>query len=404
MKKILIVGGGQGQLPLIEAAKKEGYYTIICDFAGDQCPGAKYADKLYSVSTRDVDAVYDVAKNEQIDGIISNSEPSMLCVTEVGERLGLIGNPLKSIQTFISKSEFRALQNNIGVYSPKHVEVDSWESALKAIADIEYPIFVKPGESSGSRGSVKIEKENLSDFKQAFNSCMLHTRNKRVVIEEYVEMSSNTTIEADIFVCNGEILWDGIYSTLRAEWSPIIPMVCSFPSIFNHNQLNIFKEVIGKTIKAGGITFGQYNVEAYFNNKGELFVIEINVRQGGNNLPAYLKVSTGIDYDKLLVTSSVGDFEYWDEVISTSRNYNNIIHFNLYSKVNGIYEGIKMPKYLQNKVVCIKELMCKGDLVHECVNASDIVANIDFKFDSKEEMDAIRENLSDIVTVKLKND
>ena len=401
MKMILVVGGGQGQMPLITAAKAEGYYLIVCDYAGESCPGAKYADKLYSVSTRDVDAVFEVAKEEKVDGIISNSEPSMLCVTEVGEKLGLIGNPLKSIQTFISKSEFRALQKKIGVYSPKHIEVDSWESALMAIADIEYPIFVKPGESSGSRGSLKIDQENLTVFKHAFESCMAHTRNHKVVIEEYVEMSSNTTIEADIFVCKGEILWDGIYSTLRAEWSSVIPMVCSFPSNFNPSQLQIFKEVVGKIIEEGGITFGQYNVEAYFNDKGNLFVIEINVRQGGNNLPAYLKASTGIDYDRLLVTTSVGDFDYWYEVISSSRVYNNIIHFNLYSKVDGIYESINIPEYLQDKVVCIKELMCKGDIVHECENAADIVANIDFKFDSKEEMDAIRVHLSDIVTVNL---
>ena len=401
MKKILIVGGGQGQLPLIEAAKKEGYCTIICDYAGDQCPGAKYADKLYSVSTRDVDAVYEVAKNERVDGIISNSEPSMLCVTEVGERLGLIGNPLKSIQTFISKSEFRALQKNIGVYSPKHVEVDSWESALKAISDIEYPIFVKPGESSGSRGSIKIEKENLFDFKQAFNSCMSHTRNKRIVIEEYVEMPSNTTIEADIFVCRGEILWNGIYSTLRASWAPMIPMVYSMPSIFTEEQVETFKAVVGKTIREGGINFGQYNVEAYFNNKGELFVIEINVRQGGNNLPYFLKEATGIDFDKLLVKSSVGDLDYWNEVISTPSSYKNVIHYGLYSKSNGFYKGIKIPENLRSKVLHVHELTNKGECVHECLNAADIVAIIDFKFETFGEMSSVREQLPDLVTVDL---
>ena len=401
MKKILIVGGGQGQLPLIKAAKNEGYYTIICDFAGEKCPGAKYADKICNVSTRDVEAVYEVAKNEQIDGIISNSEPSMLCVTEVGERLGLIGNRLKSIQTFISKSEFRALQKNIGVYSPKHVEVDSWESALKVFSDLEYPIFVKPGESSGSRGSLKIEKENLFDFKQAFNTCMSHTRNKRVVIEEYVEMPSNTTVEADIFVCQGEILWNGIYSTLRANWAPMIPMVYSIPSILSKEQVDKFKDVVEKTIKDGGITFGQYNVEAYFNNKGELFVIEINVRQGGNNLPYFLKEATGIDYDKLLVKSSVGDFEYWGEVISTPSTYNNVIHYSLYSKSKGFYKGVNIPKNLLSKVLHIHEFVNKGDCVHECVNAADIVAIIDFKFETLAEMNSVREQLPNLVTVNI---
>jgi hypothetical protein len=31
MKKILIVGGGVNQMPLVLASKHEGYYTIVVD-------------------------------------------------------------------------------------------------------------------------------------------------------------------------------------------------------------------------------------------------------------------------------------------------------------------------------------------------------------------------------------
>ena len=77
MKKLLILGGAEAQVPLIQAAKKEEYYVVLCDWTTTN-PGIKYADKHYQVNTLDRDAVIKVAIEEKIDGVISNSEPAML--------------------------------------------------------------------------------------------------------------------------------------------------------------------------------------------------------------------------------------------------------------------------------------------------------------------------------------
>ena len=48
MKKILILGGGKNQLPLLEAAKEEGYFIILCDY-DPNASGRKLCDKFYKV-------------------------------------------------------------------------------------------------------------------------------------------------------------------------------------------------------------------------------------------------------------------------------------------------------------------------------------------------------------------
>ena len=58
MKKILIVGGGVNQMPLVLASKHEGYYTIVVDYAGKKCPAYTVADRFYNVSTQDEDRRY----------------------------------------------------------------------------------------------------------------------------------------------------------------------------------------------------------------------------------------------------------------------------------------------------------------------------------------------------------
>ena len=70
MKKILLLGGSAQQVIAIETAKKLGDYTIVCDFLEDN-PGQFVADKFYLVSTTDKDKILDVAKKENIDGILA---------------------------------------------------------------------------------------------------------------------------------------------------------------------------------------------------------------------------------------------------------------------------------------------------------------------------------------------
>lgn len=43
MKKLMILGGGPNQIPLIKAAKKNGYHVIVCDYS-ESAPGVELAD------------------------------------------------------------------------------------------------------------------------------------------------------------------------------------------------------------------------------------------------------------------------------------------------------------------------------------------------------------------------
>ena len=90
-KKILILGVGEAQRNLIQASLNQGYYVIVCDLREDR-EGAKLANKYYKVDYMDRKAVLEIAQRENIDGVISNSEPAMLNVAYIAEQLGLPGD------------------------------------------------------------------------------------------------------------------------------------------------------------------------------------------------------------------------------------------------------------------------------------------------------------------------
>ena len=98
MKKILMLGGSMQQIPIIKRAKEMGLYVITCDYCPDN-PGHKFADEYYNVSTTDLDAVLELAKRLNIDGIVAYaSDPAAPTAAYVSEKLGLPGNPYQSVK------------------------------------------------------------------------------------------------------------------------------------------------------------------------------------------------------------------------------------------------------------------------------------------------------------------
>ena len=133
MKKIMILGGGPNQIPLIKAAKKNGYYVVLCDYS-EKAPGVALADELCLVSIMDLEGVVNAAKEQRVDGIFTNSEPAMQIATDAANRLGLPANPSSVIELLSSKAQFRKLQREHGFVVPASGVAANLVEALRSPA------------------------------------------------------------------------------------------------------------------------------------------------------------------------------------------------------------------------------------------------------------------------------
>ena len=370
MKKILILGANDKQVQLIRAAKEEGYYVIVCDY-DDSRPGIPLADKVYPVNYMDQDSVLSVAKQEQIDGVLGNNDPAMSTVAYVSEQLGLVGNPKSSIDAIISKFGFREIQERAMVLCPKHFETNDFAEVYESIRPLNDPIVIKPSLSAGSQGTTRAFKNQVETIRHAFDICKGFSRNGKVTIEEYVEMPSLNVIEGDIFVMGDEILWNGIFTTGRSKNAPMLPMTYIFPAILTDEQLDAVKTSLTKVFREAGIRHGQYNVELYFTGTGELFIIEANPRQGGNRIPQLLKQHTGIDYDRLLVTTAVGDNTYFDSAKNSKLTLNYLTQHIIFSDCNGVLERVVIDPAIREHIADVELLKQKGDHVNQFTIARD---------------------------------
>ena len=204
MKKILLLGGSAQQVVAIKAARNLGYYTILCDFLPDN-PGQYVADKFYLVSTTDKNAVLEVAQKEQIDGVLAYaSDPAAPTAAYIAEKLGLPGNPYRSVEILCNKDQFRKFLLENGFSAPKATGYSFAEDALKDKTSYEYPIIIKPVDSSGSKGATVLYSENglvdALEFAFSFSRC------HRIIVERFIEKKHPYLIGGDIFIEDGKVV------------------------------------------------------------------------------------------------------------------------------------------------------------------------------------------------------
>ena len=70
MKKLMVLGAGISQLPLIQTAKNMGLHVIVVSRQGNY-PGFALADQVYYEDTTNSQKIVEISKHEHIDGICS---------------------------------------------------------------------------------------------------------------------------------------------------------------------------------------------------------------------------------------------------------------------------------------------------------------------------------------------
>lgn len=96
MKKIMILGAGIYQVPLIKKAKEMGLYVIVVSIKGNY-PGFDLADKCYYENTRNYEEILKIAQNENVDGICTTgTDVAVKTIGYVCEKMNLCGLDIAS--------------------------------------------------------------------------------------------------------------------------------------------------------------------------------------------------------------------------------------------------------------------------------------------------------------------
>jgi biotin carboxylase len=292
-KRILFLGGAYAQIPIILEAKRRGWYVITCDYLPEN-PGHKYADEYHNVSTTDREKVLELARDLHLDYVVAYaSDPAAPVAAYVSEQLGLPGNSYDSIRVLSEKDLFRKFLLDNGFNAPRSVSVTANRDPLTLTENLNFPVIVKPTDSSGSKGVSKVISEN--DLQKAVEYASFFSRNKRIIIEEFV-VGSGKQLHGDGFVFDGNLVFtylgDHHYDT---KVNPFVPFSTTWPSERDEKTIQTVEKVVASVVKMSGFKNGGINIEARIAENGDVYIMEIGPRSGGNFVPQVIRYATGFD-------------------------------------------------------------------------------------------------------------
>ncbi|MFQ3191361.1 MAG: biotin carboxylase [Paraglaciecola sp.] len=380
-KKILFLGATAQQIPPIKYALEQGHYVITCDYLPEN-PGHELAHERHDISTTDQEAVLALSQKLKIDGIVAYaSDPAAPTQAYVAEKMGLVGNPYESVLILARKDLFRDFLAKNGFNTPRSESFYDFNKAQEWLSKIGVPTFIKPIDSSGSKGVSNINKHD--DLERAFNLALSFSREKKVVVEEAIAREGYQ-IDSDIFMNDGEIvfwIWGDQHQDIMCH--PYAPIAISFPSVLAPNIQIKAKDEIEKILKKLGFKTGAFNVEFVVDSDSEVWVIEIGPRNGGNLIPEVIKCSTGVDLIKYTVDSALG-FDCADLVMRPTKGFYS--SYMLHALEDGKVKEIWYSDEIKNNIIQDTIYIKSGDEVQKFNGSNHTLGTMIMKFETQEEM------------------
>lgn len=304
-KRLLVLAAGILQVPVIKKAKEKGYYVIAVD--GDSnAIGLQYADKAICANITDEEIMLEIAREQHVDGVIHPcSEVSMNVMGRINDELGLAGITKEQAIRATNKHLMREAFEKGNAPSPKSILTDSVEDAWEHLQnDFSTDGILKPSRNSGSRGIAKVVRDmNKADFINAYNIALNESRDKSVLIEQFIE---GPEFSIEIIVWNGKVNVLTVTDKKTTGAPHFVELGHNQPSCYSKEDVETLKAAAVAGVKALGVNNCACHAEAKLMN-GKAYLMEIGARLGGDFISTELThLSTGIDMVAAAINVALG--------------------------------------------------------------------------------------------------
>lgn len=318
MKKLVIIGANDFQNKLILKAKELGYETHVFAWK-ENAPGEKSADYFYPISITEKEKILEQCKIIKPCAVTSiASDLAMLTVSFVSQALGLICNSQECVSYTTNKFNMRTRLQESGVYTPKFVKVyqndynnknskDSFDRISELFFNNNHSNYsgsaiVKPTDRSGSRGITKIS--NPSQLEKAIIAAFSNSFEKAAIIEEYID-GEEYSCECISYKGKHEFL--ALTKKITTGSPHFIETGHIQPSGLSEKEINKIVPIIFKALDALKIENGASHSEFKIDRNGNVKIIEIGARMGGDCIGSDLvEISTGYDFLKMVIDTAQG--------------------------------------------------------------------------------------------------
>jgi len=302
-KKLAIIRADDAQMPFIEKAREMGIETHCFSWDKEGAVFCKpFADYFHPISILEKEQILEKCKEIKIDGVVSKSDNAVPTVAFVAQGIGIPGNNYEDALIMSNKYKARIAFFKNGVNSPNFTIAKEGEDI--DIKEIKFPVIVKPTDRSASIGIKKVDNE--TELQEAIQRAQKLSFAREALIEEFITGSEATL---DMITFQGKH-YPIIISDTETTGAPYFTKIGYHqPSLLNPEiQEKIIVEA-KKALTALKFNNGASDTEVIVTKSGEVKVIEINPRMGGDATEHLVRLSTGYDFAKGALKLAIGQFE-----------------------------------------------------------------------------------------------
>lgn len=336
-KSILVFGGGDLQISIIEECKKYNLQTVVID-PNPNAIASKIADIFEVVPGNNFEKTCEVVENNNISAIITSAtDKPLIMMAKIAEKFHFpffpIDTAILSTDKFLMKQKF--IENKIPCANGFLIEKNS-------LLEITLPVIIKPRDNSGSRGVIycSTKQELANTIEESFKYTKLNT----ILCEEVIQ-GKEYSIETIHYKGNNKILQ--ITEKITTNFPYNVEIGHIQPSELTDYQISEIDKIINKISSAFKFTNCASHTEIKINEQG-IFVIETSPRLGGDFITSKLvPLSTGINMEKALIDIALNYIPVYNESFFKSSaifyfNFEdkNIVNFDFLKKIKEV-EGVK---------------------------------------------------------------
>ena len=397
MKTLLLLGGARYAIPVIEAAHALGVKVVTCDFLPNNYAHG-YSDQYVNASIIDHDAILQVAKDVQADGVMSfAADPGVVSAAYAAEKLGLpFQGSFEAVSILQNKDRFRSFLRENGFNCPASASFRSVEEAMGQAEEIVYPVIVKPTDSAGSKGCTRVD--GMDGLASAVEYALRFSIDGGCIVEQFLEKQGDSS-DADSFVLNGKICCVSFTSQLFDPDvpNPYTPAAYTMPASMPQWAQDELILELQRIVDLLHLHSGVFNIETRVASDGKPYIMEMTPRGGGNRLCEMLRLASGQDLIKAAVQASLGmPVDSVEMPVYDGYWYQLMLH----SDRAGTFEGLKYAAGFCDSHVVEEQLWIQpGDRIEAFTAANHAFGSLMLRFATREELEAFRCHRSDYLKV-----
>ena len=303
-KTIMFLGAGEEQCEAIEIALDLGLKVIAVD-GNPEAVGLKIAHIGINADIKDVQAMINIGKLHNIDGVMTHAVESPQIVARVARALSLPGISPEVAERATNKLKRIRCLTKKAIPCAKFEIAGTVEEVEKKADKIGFPVVFKPVDNAGARGIIKLSDKK--EIKNAFAHTRKYTSKDVILIEEYLEGKELST---ESIIYNNKI-YSVAFSDRNYNKKNFYPFFIEdggeMPTSLSKNMLKKVIQTVDVAIRTLGINWGVAKGDIIINSSEEVKIIEMSTRtSGGRFCSLKVPLSTGINILRPLILMTVG--------------------------------------------------------------------------------------------------